>query len=110
MQSSSSRRVWFRRAGIAVLLAGWSVGGLLYWHGFQRDEGSDNEETALSSDNSRAYQNAMGKNVGAVGLLEARWSQSLARLGEPGPLGITIIVVSGLAAGGCFWVAARLPR
>ncbi len=111
MRSPTSQRSMLNYIGLCILLAGLSVSSFVYWHGPHDDSVTDDDETAFSSDDSRAYKNAMEKNVGAFGLLEAQWSESLAKLGEPTPLAITILVVAGLAAGGCFRLATRFaPR
>jgi hypothetical protein len=51
----------------------------------------------------------MERTVGIFGVMMDQWSRSVAKLEEPRPLAITIVMVSMLAAGGCFMAAARLP-
>ena len=52
----------------------------------------------------------MERTIGIFGVIMDQWERTVAKLEEPGPLGITIAVVSMLAAGGCFAVAARMQR
>ncbi len=101
----SRRRTRLQIFGVVVLLVGLSVGGFIYWHGF-RDESQD-DDVLRAQDQSKAYDLAMQRNVGPVGLLMDRWSDKLAQLGQPKPLGIAIVVISGLTAGGFFLAASR---
>ncbi len=99
------RRTRLQFLGVVVLLVGLSVGGFIYWHGLR--DGSGDDDVLAAQDQSKAYDLAMQRNVGPVGLLMDRWSDKLAQLGRPKPLGIVIMVVSGLTAGGFFLTASR---
>lgn len=86
------------------------MSSLLLWRSLRVDPSHGDETTLREQEQSRAYELEMQKNVGPVGLVMSRWSGALARLGEPRPLAVEILVVAGLAAGGCFRAAFRLPR
>jgi len=104
-----SRRSLLNYIGLFILLAGISVGEFIYWRSLQ--SGLERDEDPLTSQyDSRAYQRQVQTYVGTFGLIMDQWSRSAAKLAEPRPLAITIIVVSILAAGGCFLVASRIPR
>ena len=70
---------------------------------------NDEDDALAEVEDSRAYQQGVERNGGVFGLLMVQWTNALAKLGEPRPLAITIMVAANLAAGGCFLVAARLP-
>ena len=108
MQAFTSRRSLLNYIGIFILLAGMSVGELIYWRSLQK--GSKAEDPLDSQYDSRVYQRDVQRYVGTFGLIMDKWSRAVAKLGEPRPLAITIIVFSILAAGGCFMVALRMPR
>jgi hypothetical protein len=110
MQSLISRRSLLNYTGIVILLTGMSTGEYIYWRSLHGSSGGDDGNSALSPYDSRVYQREMEVNVGTFGLIMDQWTRSFAKLGEPGPLAITISVVSMLAAGGCFLTASRLPR
>ena len=110
MASAIFRRSFVNYFGVFILLVGMSVGDYKYWRSLQDDAGPGDEQLLLSQYSSKAYQQAVQRNVGVFGMLVNQWSLELAELGEPRPLAITIMVVSSLAAAGCFLVAARLPR
>ena len=109
MKSATSRRSFLNYLGIAILLAGMVIGDFVYWRGLQNAPPDDSDDPLASPENSRVYQQGVERNVGVFGLLMVEFSDAVATLGEPRPLAITIMVVSCLAAGGCFLVAARLP-
>ena len=109
MKSATSRRSFVNYLGIVILLAGMSVGCFIYWRSLQGDQGAADDDALAELENSRAYQQGVERNVGALGLLMVQCSDAVATLGEPRPLAITIMVAANLAAGGCFLVAARLP-
>jgi len=111
MQSPASRRSLLNYAGIVILLVGMSVGDFIYWRSLQGgDSGNGDEDSLVSPYDSRMYERDVERYVGTFGLIMDQWSRSAAKLAEPRPLAITIIVVSILAAGGCFLVASRIPR
>ena len=97
------RRARLNVIGLAVLLAGLGIGGLIYSQG-----GTDDDDDVLAAQNqSKAYDQAVQRNIGAAGLLMDRWTQTLGKFTQPRPLAVTLILVSGVAAGGCFVAAAR---
>jgi hypothetical protein len=100
---SLSRRTLLNYIGIAILILGIGAGEFIYWRGLQRDATAD----ADSPYDSRAYEQDVERTVGVFGLIMDEISRALH---EPGPMGITIAIVSAAAAGGCFFVASRLPR
>ena len=91
--------------GVLLLLAGLGAGGFLSWRSFQT--GTESEEIVRAQEQSRAYELAMQKNVGPVGLIMSRWSD---RLTSPQAVAIEAALAGGLAAGVCFVLAARPPR
>ena len=109
MQSSISRRTFLNYTGIVILLAGICIGEFIYWRSLHGGAGAGDEDPLLWQYDSRLYQREIEVNVGTFGLIMDQWSRSFAKLKEPGPLAITIAVVSMLTAGGCFFVASRMP-
>jgi hypothetical protein len=110
MQSPTSRRSLLNYIGVFILLAGLSVGDFIYWRSLQGGSGTDDEDPLISQYESRVYQRDVQMYVGTFGLIMDQWSRAAAKLREPRPLAITIIVLSMFAAGGCFLVASRMPR
>jgi len=111
MQSSISRRSLLNYAGVAILIAGIGTGEFIYWRSLQGGTGSGTgDDSLILLADSKAYDRQMEVNAGTFGLIMDQWMRSVAKLGEPGPLAITISVVSILAAGGCFLVASRQSR
>ena len=92
--------------GFVVLLVGLSIGGWIYRHGLQDDAQADDDVLAMQ-DQSKAYDQAVQRNIGATGLLMARGTETLEKLTRPKPLAFLLMTVSGLAAGGFFVAAAR---
>lgn len=107
MPSSISRRSLLNYIGIGILLAGMAAGEFIYWRGLQENSSAAEE---MSPYDSRVYEQDVQRYVGVFGLLMDQWSRALGKLREPKPLGITIIVLSLLAAGACFLAASRFPR
>ena len=105
MPLTTRRRTRLNVLGIVVLLAGFSVGAFLYWHGPQPD--AEEDDVLLAQEQTKAYDQAVQRNVGAVGLLMSRWSETISQLGRPGPLAIMIVAVAGVTAGGLFRAASR---
>jgi hypothetical protein len=105
----SSRRSLLNYIGIFILMAGMGAGEIIYWRSLKSDAGTT-DDPLLSQYDSRVYQRDVQMYIGTFGLIMDQWSRSVAKLGEPRPLAITIAVVSMLAAGGCFAVASRMPR
>jgi hypothetical protein len=110
MLSPTSRRSLLNYIGIFILLAGMGVGEFIYLRSLQGGSGTDDAYPLLSQYDSRVYQRDVQMYVGTFGLIMDQWSRAAAKLGEPRPLAITIIVLSMLAAGGCFMVASRMRR
>ena len=109
MNAATSRRSFVNHLGIGILLAGMCLGCFLYWRSLQSGQANDEDDALAEVEDSRAYQQGVERNGGVFGLLMVQWTNALAKLGEPRPLAITIMVAANLAAGGCFLVAARLP-
>jgi len=107
MHSPASRRSLLNYAGILILLVGMSAGDFIYWRSLQGGSGNDEQDSPYDS---RVYEREVERYVGTFGLIMDQWSRSAAKLAEPRPLAIAIIVVSILAAGGCFLAASRMPR
>ncbi len=103
---STSRRSLLNYIGVAILIAGMATGEFIYWRSLQAGAETDDADSPY---NSRLYEQTMERTVGIFGVMMDQWSRSVAKLEEPRPLAITIVVVSMLAAGGCFMAAARLP-
>jgi hypothetical protein len=104
---STSRRSFLNYIGLAILIVGMSTGEFIYWRSLQSNSAADDADSPYES---RVYEQDVERNVGVFGLIMDEFSRSVAKLGEPRPLAITIAVVSMLAAGSCFMVASRIPR
>jgi hypothetical protein len=107
MQSSTSTRTFLNYAGIFILIAGMCTGEFIYWRSLHGGAGAGDEDPLSWQYDSRVYQREIAVNVGTFGLIMDKLSRSAS---SPGSLAIIITVVSVLAAGGCFFVASRLPR
>ncbi len=107
MPSIQVRRLRLQVIGIVVLLAGLSIGGFIRWRSPQEDAETD-DDVLVMQENSKAYEREVERNVGTFGLLMSQWSQAIAKLGQPRPLAMTFVLVSGLMAGGFFLAASRL--
>src|ERR1700722_12125680 len=110
MQSSSSRRSLLNYIGVAVLMVGTGAGEFIYWRSLHAADRTSDEEIMLTPETSRIYERNVETNIGTFGLIMVKFSNAMAKLGEPKPLAITLVVVSALAAGGCFLLASRIPR
>jgi hypothetical protein len=106
IQSSPDRSARLHRFGEAILFVGICLGAFTYWSAPQRAPESVYEDSPLAPEDSRRYAHDTEANFGKAGTLGDKGLRMAAHLGEPKPLAITIIVVSGLLAGGCF-VASR---
>jgi len=104
---SIPRHTLLNYIGIAIVVAGMGAADLIYWHSLQKAPVADDSESPYDN---RKYEQGVEKQVGAVGLLMEKWSQSMTALEEPRGEAITIVVVSVIAAGGCFLAASRMPR
>jgi hypothetical protein len=96
--------------GIAILLVGVATGEFIYWRSLHGAGSTADQDALVLLADSKAYDYEMQVNVGTFGMLTDRWERTIERLGEPGPLAIVIGVTSMLVAGGCFFVASRMPR
>jgi hypothetical protein len=103
---STSRRSLLNYIGIAILITGVATGEFIYWRSLQNDSAADDGESPYDS---RVYEQTIERTIGVFGVIMDQWSRSLGKLKEPKPLAITIVVVSILAAGGCFMAAAWMP-
>jgi len=103
--------------GIIILFFGGFVGAAIYLKAPQSVESeiqtsldSDDGDLALSPEDSRKYGRGMEMIFGKVGVLLIRWSRAFSSLGDPKPLGTIVFLMSVLAAGGCFTLAARAGK
>ncbi len=102
--TTSGRRVPLQILAVALLLVGLGTGGFLYWHAGRPDP--ESEEITRAQEQTRAYELAMQKNVGPVGLMMSQWSD---RLGSPRGVAVEVALAGCLAAGVCFFLAAHPP-
>jgi len=103
--------------GVIILLIGVGISGFIYLRASQtggsRIEASsdaDDSDLPFSPEDSRKYGRALEMNVGKLGVLMDDWSRTWSKLGDPKPLAITIALLSILAAGACFTLAARVGK
>ena len=101
---SPSTRLYL--TGVLVLLAGLSIGGVILWQHPPDDAETDDDVLAMQYQ-SKSYQQAVQRNVGATGLLAAQMSQALEKFAQPRPLAITLMCVCGVTTVGFFVAAAR---
>jgi hypothetical protein len=99
---SLSRRTLLNYIGIAILILGIGTGEFVYWRGLKSEESTDPDSPYTS----RVYEQDVQRTVGVFGLIMVDISQALH---DPGTMGISIAVVSAALAGGCFFVASRMP-
>jgi hypothetical protein len=93
------RRKRLRKAGIIVLLAGIAVAGLVYWLGTRTpDPGEDASMIGFD----KAEQRQMGELYGNWGTMIDGFQDDLK---SPGTQATIILVVAGLIAAGCFYLA-----
>jgi hypothetical protein len=109
MQSPKQRRSFLNRLGIGILIVGMGTGEFIYTRSLHKREVDDAAADASPYD-SRTYKRSMERVSGKFGALMDRWMQTIAGLGEPKPLAITIGAISMLTAGGCFLLAARMKN
>jgi hypothetical protein len=109
MYLSASRRALLQRCGAVVLFVGICLGAFIYWSSPQgnADPNAVYGDSSLSLDDSRRYAHDTEVNSGKVGLLIDKWTRSAAHLMEPKPLGLAVIAISAMLAGGCFWAGAE---
>lgn len=111
MPLTPARRTLFKEIALVILVAGFCLGGLVYHSAppTVNDAGADSvsDDSSLPPEDTRRYSHDTEVNLGQLGLLVDKSGRAVAKLAQPRPLAITIIVVSLLAAGGCFIVAAQ---
>ncbi len=100
-------RSFINYIGIAILIIGMATGEFIYWRSLNRDSAADDGDSPYDS---RVYEQTIERTVGVFGLIMDEFSRGMAALKQPRPLAITIAVISMATAGGCFFVASRLPR
>jgi len=104
---SPGHRALFQRCGAIILFVGICLGALIYWSAPPAVDAPGYADSALAPDDSRRYAHDTEVYFGKTGALADKWTRTLADWGKPRPLGITIVLVSVLLAGGCFWAAQR---
>lgn len=104
---STDHRALFRRCGSIILFAGICLAAFVYWSAPSGTDTVVSADSALAPDDSRRYAHDTQVYFGKTGALADKWTRTVASWGQPKPLAITIIVVSGLLAGGCFLAARR---
>jgi hypothetical protein len=111
MQPVTLRQTLLNRCGAVILFAGICLGAFVYWSAPQGTDAANAQaaydDSSLAPDDSRRYARDTEVNSGKVGLLMDRWTRSLASQRRSKSLAIAIIMVSALAAGGCFLAAGR---
>jgi len=107
LMQSILRRSMLNSIGIAILIIGLGSAEFIYWRSLKSASDAGFEDSPYDS---RVYQQDVERTIGVFGLIMDEFSRTMAKLGEPGPLAITIAAGSLLAAGGCFFVASRMPR
>ena len=97
--SSSKRAARLRLIGIIVLLLGIAGAGVVYWLGTRSPDVSD-DLSMVGYNKARTRQ--MGMLYGKMGPVIEEWFDDLK---QPGTQAEIIVVVSILAAAGCFYFA-----
>jgi len=110
--SPAKLRLSINLVGVVILLAGY-CGAALIWRAQDRidhenaDRQAVNDAAPLSLLDSRTATRQVELNYGKMGLLMERWTEWAESLTHGKPLAKTIIVLSSVAAIGCFLVAGR---
>lgn len=104
---SPAHHALLQRCGAIILFAGICLAAFIYWSAQPSTDATVYADSVLAPDDSRRYAHDTQVYFGKTGALADKWTRMIATWGEPKPLAITIIVVSGLLASGCFWVARR---
>jgi hypothetical protein len=93
-----------RLIGIFILVLGLSIAGLVYWRGTRAEDARvEQYEQAQARAESRQMQMLYGT---PGGLME----DLLTALKHPRNQALLIIAISGLIAGGCFYLSRPLPE
>jgi hypothetical protein len=93
-----------RTAGVLILLLGLAAAGTVYCTGAPPDDGSDDPATAPAS---KTELRNIEMNFGKMGVM---MTGLLHNLKYPGTQALIIVLVTGLAASGCFYVARLQER
>ena len=103
MQSSPGCRALLHRCGAVILFLGICLAAFIYWSA-PPATGSQAvyEDSPLAPEDSRRYAHDTEVNFGKAGVLGDKARRMAGQLGKPKPLAVTVIVVSGLLASGCF--------
>ncbi|MEI9893805.1 MAG: hypothetical protein WDN28_07855 [Chthoniobacter sp.] len=108
MPLTPARRTLFKEIALVILVAGFCLGGLVYHSAppTVNDAGADSvsDDSSLPPEDTRRYSHDTEVNLGQLGLLVDKSGRAVAKLAQPRPLAITIIVV--LPPGGG-WVLHR---
>jgi hypothetical protein len=105
MQSSPGRRALLHRCGAVILFVGICLGAFVYWSAPPSASQSVYDDSMLAPEDSRRYAHDTEVNFGKTGVIGDKAMRTVSRLGEPKPLAITIIVISVLVSGGCFYAS-----
>ena len=93
-----------RLIGIIVLILGLGSAGIVYWHGTRaEDPRLEQYEQAQARAESRQMQMLYGTSGGLM-------EDLMNALKRPGNQAVLIIVISGLVAGGCFYLGRPFPE
>ncbi len=101
-----SRATRLYLTGVCVLLAGFGIGGTVLWQHPPDDAETDDDVLAMQYQ-SKAYDQAVQRNVGATGLLMSQVSHALGKFAQPRPLALALMCVCGATTVGFFVAAAR---
>ncbi len=102
---SIPRRSLLNYIGLVILIVGLGAGEFIYWRSLREAPVAADADSPYDS---RVYEQTMERTVGIFGVLMDEWSRTVAKLEEPRAFAMTVAVVSMVAAGGCFIVAARM--
>ena len=112
---SGRRGLTLKLAGLVILLVGFGS-AVVIWRAQDRidrqhgDGGiADTGAAPLAPEDSRRYTHDVEQYYGETGLLADRWARWFEGLAHGKSLAKTIVVLSLLAASGCFF-SARVPR
>lgn len=111
---SSRLRARLRGIGVIVLLLGLTAAGVVYWmgtHGPEGPEGIDGTDERLLAGPSRAERHQVGLLYGKFGLRILDMMNGLKRHGTQAVIvAAALILIAGLIAGGCVYIAHVMDR
>jgi len=111
MHLSPARRSLLNQIGLVILVAGFCLGSLIYGSASPDKAGASSysvdDDPSLPPEDTRRYSHDTEVNFGKVGILVDKGMRSAAKLGEPKPLAITVMIVAAVVAAGCFWAASH---